>query len=76
MVVTGEMRGAGKVSSGVALPPVPKVTGSRRSPVRSWSRPLPYPIVIADRRTIPRSLVSCRARATCSWPMTIASESW
>ena len=50
VTVTPEMRGAGVVSSGVALPPVPPVTGNRRSPVPSWGRPLPYPIVIADRR--------------------------
>lgn len=48
--VTAEMRGAGIVSSGVALPPVPKITGSRNAPVPSWGKPLPYPIVIADRR--------------------------
>jgi DNA-binding beta-propeller fold protein YncE len=50
VVVTDEMRGAGVVSSGVPLPPVPAVTGSRRAPVPSWGRPLPYPVVIADRR--------------------------
>ncbi len=50
VVVTPEMLGAGAVSSGVALPPIPPVTGSRRTPVPSWDRPLPYPIVIADRR--------------------------
>jgi len=50
MVVTNEMLGAGAVSSGAALPPVPPVTGSRPAPVRSWGKPLPYPIVIADRR--------------------------
>ena len=44
------MLGAGMVSSGVALPPIPPVTGSRRSPVASWGKPLPYPIIIADRR--------------------------
>jgi DNA-binding beta-propeller fold protein YncE len=44
------MRGAGIVSSGIALPPIPPVTGNRKSPVPSWGRPLPYPIVIADRR--------------------------
>lgn len=43
-------KGAGVVSSGVALPPVPEVTGSRADPVPSWGKPLPYPIVIADRR--------------------------
>jgi DNA-binding beta-propeller fold protein YncE len=50
VVVTEEMRGAGAVSSGVTLPPIPPVTGSRRAPVPSWGKPLPYPIVIADRR--------------------------
>jgi DNA-binding beta-propeller fold protein YncE len=50
VVVTKEMLGAGMVRSGVALPPIPPVTGSRRSPVPSWGKPLPYPIVIADRR--------------------------
>jgi DNA-binding beta-propeller fold protein YncE len=48
--VTPEMIGAGIVSSGVALPPNPKVTGNRKNPVPSWGKPLPYPIVIADRR--------------------------
>ncbi|NRT56296.1 PQQ-binding-like beta-propeller repeat protein [Sphaerotilus uruguayifluvii] len=48
--VTDEMRGAGIVSSGVALPPIPPVTGSRQKPVASWGKPLPYPILIADRR--------------------------
>jgi DNA-binding beta-propeller fold protein YncE len=48
--VTPEMQGAGIVSSGVTLPPIPPVTGSRLRPVPSWGRPLPYPIVIADRR--------------------------
>lgn len=48
--VTPEMLGAGAVSSGVALPPIPPVTGSRAKPVQSWGKPLPYPIVIADRR--------------------------
>jgi DNA-binding beta-propeller fold protein YncE len=50
VVVTDEMRGAGIVSSGVQLPPIPPVTGSRRTPVPSWGKPLPYPVVIADRR--------------------------
>lgn len=50
IVVTDEKLGAGAVSSGVPLPPVPPVTGSRHAPARSWGRPLPYPIVIADRR--------------------------
>jgi outer membrane protein assembly factor BamB len=48
--VTPEMIGAGAVSSGVQLPPIPPVTGSRDKPVASWGKPLPYPIVIADRR--------------------------
>ncbi len=48
--VTPEMIGAGQVSSGVALPPIPPVTGSRSKPVASWGKPLPYPILIADRR--------------------------
>ena len=43
-------KGAGVVSSGVPLPPIPPVTGDRRKPVPSWGKPLPYPIVIADRR--------------------------
>ena len=50
VVVTKEMLGAGVVSSGVALPPIPPVAGSRLAPVPSWGRPLPFPIVIADRR--------------------------
>jgi hypothetical protein len=48
--VTPEMTGAGIVSSGVTLPPIPPVTGNRKNPVKSWGKPLPYPIVIADRR--------------------------
>ena len=48
--VTPEMIGAGIVSSGVKLPDIPPVTGSREKPVASWGKPLPYPIVIADRR--------------------------
>jgi DNA-binding beta-propeller fold protein YncE len=48
--VTPEMTGAGIVSSGVALPAIPPVTGTREQPVASWGAPLPYPIVIADRR--------------------------
>ncbi len=48
--VTQEMVGAGAVSSGVTLPPIPPVTGSREHPVQSWGKPLPYPIIIADRR--------------------------
>ena len=43
-------KGDGVVSSGVALPPIPKVTGSRSAPVASWGKPLPYPFVI-DRKT-------------------------
>jgi DNA-binding beta-propeller fold protein YncE len=48
--VTKEMLGAGVVSSGTVLPPIPPVTGSRSSPVPSWGKPLPYPVLIADRR--------------------------
>ncbi len=48
--VTEEMRGAGIVSSGVALPAIPPVSGNRKQPVPSWGKPLPFPIVIADRR--------------------------
>jgi len=48
--VTPEMTGAGIVSSGVALPSAPPVTGSRDKPVASWGKPLPYPVVMADRR--------------------------
>ena len=48
--VTAEMMGAGMVSSGAVLPPIPPVTGNRLKPVASWGKPLPYPIVIADRR--------------------------
>ena len=48
--VTPEMTGAGIVSSGVELPPIPPATGTRRNPVPSWGKPLPYPILIADRR--------------------------
>ncbi len=50
VTVTPEMTGAGIVSSGVALPPIPPVTGNWQNPVPSWGKPLPYPIVIADRR--------------------------
>ena len=50
VTVTAEMIGAGIVSSGVALPAIPPVTGNRKTPVKSWGKPLPYPIVIADRR--------------------------
>jgi hypothetical protein len=48
--VTAEMTGTGIVSSGAVLPPIPPLTGSREKPVAAWSGPLPYPIVIADRR--------------------------
>ena len=48
--VNAEMLGAGQVSSGTVLPPIPPVTGNRAKPVASWGKPLPYPIVIADRR--------------------------
>ena len=50
IAVTPEMRGAGQVSSGAALPPIPPVTGDREHPVEAWGKPLPYPVVIADRR--------------------------
>ncbi len=50
VAVTPEMRGAGIVSSGAPLPPIPPVTGNRKAPVASWGKPLPYPILIADRR--------------------------
>jgi DNA-binding beta-propeller fold protein YncE len=50
VTVTPEMQGAGAVSSGVALPPIPALTGTRSKPVPAWDGPLPYPIVIADRR--------------------------
>ena len=50
VTVTQEMLGAGIVSSGTALPPPPPATGTRANPVPSWGKPLPYPIVIADRR--------------------------
>jgi outer membrane protein assembly factor BamB len=43
-------KGAGVVSSGTVLPPIPAATGNRKAPVASWGKPLPYPIVIADRR--------------------------
>jgi hypothetical protein len=48
--VTAEMTGAGIVSSGVALPAIPALSGTREKPVESWGKPLPYPVVIADRR--------------------------
>jgi DNA-binding beta-propeller fold protein YncE len=50
VTVTKEMRGAGAVSSGAALPAIPPRTGDRGHPVAAWEGPLPYPIVIADRR--------------------------
>jgi DNA-binding beta-propeller fold protein YncE len=50
VTVTAEMVGAGIVSSGAALPQAPSVAGTRDNPVPAWSGPLPYPIVIADRR--------------------------
>ncbi len=50
ITVTAEMRGAGAVSSGVTLRPAPAVTGNWQTPAPAWSGPLPYPIVIADRR--------------------------
>ena len=50
VTVTPEMIGAGQVSSGAVLPAIPPVTGSREAPVAAWSGPLPYPIVVADRR--------------------------
>ncbi len=50
VTVSAEMTGAGIVSSGATLPSIPPVTGSRKIPVPSWGKPLPYPIVIADRR--------------------------
>jgi hypothetical protein len=50
ITVTQEMIGAGIVSSGVALPAPPPVTGTRAHPVPPWPGRLPYPIVIADRR--------------------------
>jgi sugar lactone lactonase YvrE len=50
VAVTEEMIGAGIVSSGVTLPAPPPVTGSRAHPVPSWGKPLPWPILIADRR--------------------------
>jgi len=50
VTVTEEMRGAGIVSSGTVLPVSPPATGTRAKPVPSWGKPLPWPIVIADRR--------------------------
>jgi len=48
--VSPEMQGAGAVSSGVTLPPIPALTGTRGKPAPAWDGPLPYPVVIADRR--------------------------
>ena len=50
IVVSPEMRGAGQVSSGVTLPAAPPATGTEQKPVAAWAKPLPYPIIIADRR--------------------------
>ena len=50
VTVTPEMTGAGQVSSGQAQRPIPPVTGNRTHPVASWGKPLPYPILVADRR--------------------------
>ena len=50
VTVTEEMTGAGMVSSGEPLPAIPALTGNRKKPVASWGKPLPYPILIADRR--------------------------
>jgi hypothetical protein len=50
VAVTREALGAGIVSSGTVLPLPPPVSGSREAPVAAWAGPLPYPIVIADRR--------------------------
>ena len=50
VTVTKDMLGAGAVRSGTVLPPIPPVIGSRHAPTPSWGKPLPYPIVIADRR--------------------------
>ena len=33
-----------------ALPAIPPITGNRAKPVPSWGKPLPYPVIIADRR--------------------------
>ena len=43
-------KGAGAVSSGAALPPIPAVSGDRAHPVAPWPGALAYPVVIADRR--------------------------
>jgi hypothetical protein len=50
MDVTEEKIGAGIVSSGTPLLAPPPATGTRAKPVPSWGKPLPWPIVIADRR--------------------------
>jgi len=50
VTVTPEMIGAGIVSSGAVLPAIPPVTGSREKPVAAWAGPLPYPVIVADRR--------------------------
>jgi DNA-binding beta-propeller fold protein YncE len=50
VTITSELRDAGAVATGVALPAIPPVTGNRARPVASWGKPLPYPILIADRR--------------------------
>lgn len=42
--VTPEMGGAGAVSSGVGLPAIPALTGSREKPVASWGKPLAHRI--------------------------------
>ena len=36
--VTPEMLGAGVVSSGAVLPPIPVITGNRQTPVASWGK--------------------------------------
>jgi hypothetical protein len=48
--VTPDMLGAGKVSSGVSLPSPPPAVYDRAKPAPAWDGPLPYPLVIADRR--------------------------
>jgi DNA-binding beta-propeller fold protein YncE len=50
VTVTAEMHGAGIVSSGTVLPTPPPATGTRANPVPNWGKPLPWPVVIADRR--------------------------
>ena len=62
-LITGRPPGAGLLLASLlttaALPslaqdqtqsPPPPVTGSAKSPTPSWGKPLPYPVVIADRR--------------------------